>query len=287
MQLVTVKTIQLKLMNLKRIGILLFLFHLTFVCIHAQRGYEIGIIGGSSHYFGELNESFDFKEFNPSVSVFGKYNFDNRIAWRLGMTFGKISGDDKNSKSIFNRTRNLNFYSAITDINTQLEFNFFPLERGTDYIFTPYIFAGLSAYHFNPKTTLDGEVYELRDYGTEGQARDEEYYLWQFGVNYGLGLKWYFSYNWGLNVEISSRWLFNDYLDDVSTVYPDLTELITERGPEAVALSDRSGVADFAFPGAQRGNSENNDMYLFIQVGVTYYFGRVRCANLSLPRLGK
>ncbi len=274
-------------MNLQRITIVILLIQMGLVSSYAQRGYELGLLAGSSHYFGELNESFDFKECNPSLTVFGKYNFDTRIAWRLGMSFGRISGDDKNSKSIFNRTRNLNFYSPITDINTQLEFNFFPLDRGTEYTFTPYIFVGLSAYNFNPKTTLDGEVYELRDYGTEGQARDEEYFLWQFGVNYGLGLKWYFNYNWGLNIEISSRWLFNDYLDDVSTVYPDLTELITERGPEAVALSDRSGIPGFAFDGAQRGNSENNDMYLFIQVGVSYYFGRVRCANLSLPRLWK
>ncbi|MBK8080358.1 MAG: hypothetical protein IPK25_08795 [Saprospiraceae bacterium] len=34
--------------------------------------------------------------------------------------------------------------------------------------------------------------------------------------------------------------LFTDYLDDVSTVYPDKTLLLAKRGQTAVELSDRS-----------------------------------------------
>ena len=34
-----------------------------------------------------------------------------------------------------------------------------------------------------------------------------------------------FSYEWSFEFEISARKLFTDYLDDVSTAYPDIDDL--------------------------------------------------------------
>ena len=91
--------------------------------------------------------------------------------------------------------------------------------------------------------------------------------------------------SWSLNFEISARNTGTDYLDDVSTVYPDMRDLERERGALAVALADRS-VELPAIPGSQvgergsqRGNSLNKDMYLFATVGIVRYFGSLRCPS--------
>ena len=44
-----------------------------------------------------------------------------------------------------------------------------------------------------------------------------------------MGLKYDLNYEWSLNVELSVRQPGTDYLDDVSTVYPDMFELADRR----------------------------------------------------------
>jgi len=84
-----------------------------------------------------------------------------------------------------------------------------------------------------------------------------------------------------LNFELSSRYIFTDYLDDVSTVYADKDDIESQRGELAVILSDRSfsGVdgVQIGQAGRQRGDSSNNDTWATFGVGLVYYFGDVRC----------
>ncbi|MEL7161900.1 MAG: hypothetical protein AAFN92_14155, partial [Bacteroidota bacterium] len=77
-----------------------------------------------------------------------------------------------------------------------------------------------------------------------------------------------------------------DYLDDVSTTYPDLSDLRRSRGPLATELYDRSLMLDaegqrIDREGEQRGDDTVNDRYVFLGIGFNYYFGDVRC-----PRYG-
>ena len=98
-----------------------------------------------------------------------------------------------------------------------------------------------------------------------------------------MGIKVDLSYELSLNFELSARSLFTDYLDDVSTVYPDKSDLLKLRNQTAVDLSDRSvdlpGVEDSQIgrKGTQRGNSNNNDSFVILGVGLVYYFGDIRC----------
>ena len=117
--------------------------------------------------------------------------------------------------------------------------------------------------------------------GTEGQFKGDEYYTVQGAITYGIGFKIDLSYEWSLNFELSARRAFTDYVDDVSTVYPDMDDLEALRGPIAVQLADRSMVGDneirIGQPGRQRGNKNNNDSYAMLGVGLVYYFGDIRC----------
>ena len=117
----------------------------------------------------------------------------------------------------------------------------------------------------------------LQPLGTEGQARGFEYDLTEVGLAYGGGIKFDLSYKWSINLEISARYLNTDYLDDVSTTYPDLTDLQETRGNIAVALSDPSLNQGLSEPGRQRGDSSNNDMFMFAGITLAYSFANVKC----------
>ena len=256
--------------------------------VTAQKGWEAGGWLGASHYFGDLNTNYRLTDPGFAGGAIARYNFNNRIATKFSVNYGKIGADDADSRNAFERARNLSFESTVVDGAFQLEFNFLPYTHGSkDEYFTPYLFAGFSAFYFNPKAELDGTLYELRPLGTEGQFKGEEYYTINGAFVYGIGFKVDLSYEWSLNFELSGRQAFTDYVDDVSTTYTDIDDLQRARGVVAAQLSDRSveitGVdnSQIGQKGSQRGNSNNKDSFMFLQVGLLYYFGDLRCPEYS------
>lgn len=252
--------------------------------LSAQRGWEAGFWLGATHYFGDLNTNYDLGLPGVAGGVLARFNFNDRICMKLSGNYGTVRGDDSRSQNVFERARNLSFESPVMDAALQFEFNFLPYRHGSkDEFFTPYLLGGLSAFYYNPKAEYQGELYELRNLGTEGQFKGEEYYTISSSWVYGLGFKVDLNYEWSINVELSGRRLFTDYLDDVSTVYPDKTDLLRNRGEIAAALSDRSIVipgvneGQLGEEGRQRGDSTNKDSYFFLGVGVAYYFGDLKC----------
>jgi hypothetical protein len=248
-------------------------------------GWEAGGWLGTSYYFGDINTEFNI---DPAFAggLVGRYNFNERVCLKFSANYGSVSAYDSDSQNSFQQQRNLHFRSRILDGTAQLEFNFLPYKHGSrDEFYTPYLFAGLSFFNFEPQAEYEGEWVDLRPLGTEGQFRGEEYSTLQGALAYGVGFKIDLSYEWSLNFELSARRLFTDYLDDVSTVYPDFDDLEALHGQIAVDLSDPSipfaeGV-QIGQPGRQRGNSNNNDMYAMLGVGLVYYFGDVRCPPYS------
>jgi hypothetical protein len=114
--------------------------------------------------------------------------------------------------------------------------------------------------------------------GTEGQGStvsngNKPYSLTQIGIPFGLGLKYSLLKKFCIGLEWGMRKTFTDYLDDVSTVYPDPIIIEAESGPVAAALSDRT----YKDPGQvvnntglQRGNSHTKDWYSFAGIFITY-----------------
>ncbi len=253
-----------------------------------QKGLEMGGWIGAAHYFGDLNNLYRLNEPGLAFGLTGRYNFDSRISARLQLNYLRIGGTDALSRNAFDLRRNLNFYSNLIEIAPVIEFNFFPLKHGSkeDFI-TPYMYAGISVFHFNPKTDFNGEAVSLRELGTEGQLPGQEYNEISSAWLIGGGLKLDLSYSWSLNFDLGYRATKTDYLDDVSGFYPDYTELLINRGDLAVQLSDRS-VADDDFPkigtpGTQRGDHKDHDAYISFGLNLIYYFGKLRCPDISYP----
>jgi hypothetical protein len=241
----------------------------------AQRN-DIGLFLGLAKYKGELSNSFYTINFlHPAFGAYFRDNFNKHWSFRVGATIAEVSGDDAYSKYDFEVNRNLSFSSALQEIEGQFEFNFMPYELGSyNYLFTPFMSGGLSVFHFNPKAELHGQEVELQPLGTEGQgvySDRQPYSLYSAALLFGGGIK-INGDNIGFTIEMSARRTYTDYLDDVSTTYPDPTTLLAINGPDAAALSDRTIGADpLHHEGKKRGNSKDPDWFMF--TGVSAYIG--------------
>lgn len=256
--------------------------------LSAQRGWEVGGSLGISYYFGDLNTQYSLSKPGPAASINGRYNFNTRTSIAFTGSYAYIYADDADSKNEYEQARNLSFASHLGDLAATIEFNFLPYRHGSyNESFTPYVLTGFSVLHFNPRAKLDDNWYALRDLGTEGQAQGNEYFLITGSWVFGGGFKMDLTRVWSLNFEINSHQVFTDYIDDVSTVYPDLGALESRKGTIAARLSDRS-IENPDFPelgqeGKQRGDSKDNDSFNIFKVSLMYYFGRVRCPAISHP----
>ncbi|MCZ2102033.1 MAG: DUF6089 family protein [Chitinophagales bacterium] len=250
--------------------------------VSAQKGYELGGWLGTSHYFGDLNTNFRLDKPGLAFGAIARKNFNSRISFRTSLNYGRVRAYDSDSENRFEKNRNLSFRSNIIDWTNVLEFNFFHYEHGHHtYNKTPYFYGGINVFHYNPTAELDGTRYSLRQMGTEGQTLGQEYNTISGGFVLGGGFKFDINKVISVNIDISTRFLFTDYLDDVSSVFPDKQALADTRGPIAAALSDRSLVEGLGAQGRQRGDTKGKDKYSFFGISVVRYFGGIECPEIS------
>ncbi|ULQ57640.1 PorT family protein [Flavihumibacter rivuli] len=244
----------------------------------AQRWHITGF-GGLSNYQGDLQEKrITTNQANGAFGLGVQYDLNPKLSLRGGLVYGKLSGDDKKNTDSFLVARNLNFTSPLLEGHILAEYRFFDLDN---YRFTPYVFAGLGIFGFEPYTfDTTGQKYYLQPLGTEGQGLSiypdrKPYKRVQVALPFGAGLKFRLNEMVTLGYEIGWRKTFTDYIDDVSTTYVDPAALLAERGPKAVELSYRGGELKDGNPnypadGTVRGGSKVKDWYYFqgITVGV-------------------
>lgn len=265
-----------------RIILSTFLFALLTTFAHAQR-VEVGLNAGGASYLGDLNPYNPVKISGISAGVFGKYNFNRYVGLGLHYNYGKVEANDADSKYQQLRDRNLSFENGLHEISFMLDFNLFDLtphyRRKTN--FTPYIFVGVGALIFEPKTTYKGDEYKLRGYRTEGQ--EEIYKGFTATFPYGIGIKYKVKDNWTLFSQIGYRTPLTDYIDDVSGVYPAKSFFFDPSVPSSSeSLSDRSGENTGVYlgePGTQRGDFRKRDHYMFVGIGISYTFVSQKCFN--------
>jgi hypothetical protein len=240
---------------------------------------ELGLFLGGSYYLGDLNQFGQFKNTKPAFGLVFRKNFNPRFAFKMNGLYGQVQADDKQSGNKYQRVRNLNFRSKIIEASGQLEFNFLPFTIGDpETPFSPYLFAGLSIFNFNPQGLYNGQWVNLKDYSTEGQGllpNRKNYANVQFAFPFGGGVKVSIHENLGIALEWGLRKTSTDYLDDVSTTYvsPQILKLVY--GTDAVKISNPnySSTSGYDITGYQRGNSTRKDLYSFAGVTLTFRFG--------------
>lgn len=234
-----------------------------------------GVSAGAVNYEGELDDNFTLQFTRLGIGVHTTALFFSRIHARLAYFHGQIGAHDGGLFSLDNR-RNLDFYSDIDEASFVFMYKFQNRKRGftkRNFV-TPYLFAGIAGFVFNPKTNYNGKTYELQKIGTEGQYLGgnypKPYKLQQISIPFGVGFMLKLSRKLDFGGECGFRKTFTDYLDDISTFYPDREELREKKGDIAVQLSDRS--ADPSSHSRVRGNPAFKDWYVYTNFHFTYYF---------------
>lgn len=232
---------------------------------------EVGGFAGVSMYSGDLQfQIIEVKESNLAFGAFARYNFTHRISAKAHFYSGTISGKDQNSNNPY--VRNLHFQSDIKEIGLQGEFNLLPEGWNMSERMAIYAFTGISGFRYNPRAIYDEKWVDLQPLGTEGQGMEgepEKYKLHQFAIPLGVGIKVFTNEFANVGFEMGMRKTFTDYLDDVSTDYPNL-QALGEENPTAAALSYRGNHPNKASRvGKKRGNPDKKDWYFFSGITVS------------------
>jgi hypothetical protein len=243
-------------------------FAQSFYAIRKDRSVILTGGIGTSTYFGELANPGDYFDAKPNINLGLQYYFTPRISARAEFNWFSLKGSDSEAGSESRAPRNLSFNSNNLEISAVGIINLFG--NGNRYYRRPYLnfygFGGLGLLYFNPTTEYQGKRYALQPLMTEGVS----YSKIGLVIPFGLGVRFKLDPNFNISVEGGYRKTFTDYLDDVSTVYKDVS---TFSDPIAAALSDRRPEFPYppAKPGAVRGNPTTNDGYFLLNLKVEYY----------------
>jgi opacity protein-like surface antigen len=243
---------------------------------YAQR-WHINVSGGLSNYSGDLQAKyFTLDQSNFAFGAGAQYDITRNFSVSSMISLMKVTASDQFNKPNL-QFRNLSFQSGIIEWNLLGEYTFFDMTRSK---VSPFIFAGIAAFHFNPYAfdSTGNKIY-LKPLSTEGEGLSEypdrrNYNLLQFAIPLGAGIKFNVSENIVLAYEIGFRKTFTDYLDDVSKRYVDPAVLLTERGSKAVEMSYRAGElkgGNPAYPvaGTVRGGERYKDVYYYTGIRVS------------------
>jgi hypothetical protein len=294
----------------------------------------LGFTLNALNYYGDLAPkpsrfSTDITFTRPAIGVSFSHRFGPRYTLTASFAYGTLRGEDASSadradasNGLYRSNRNLSFRNRIKELSLVATLDLF--ENMSTYIsrvkWTPYVFAGVSVFHHNPQaqvpgTYVDNETefpnpgvwVDLHPLGTEGQYADlretdvnhgiKPYKLIQPAIPMGIGARFRINEVMDIAAEIGFRYLFTDYVDDVSQNYVDLGVFGDDE--LAKALSYRSSEVEENLPLLQptvstvdgktynllpgygsehldnmRGNKDDRDIFMVTTFRLTYIIGK-------------
>lgn len=208
----------------------------------------------------------------PGFSLSYGHRFGPRYSFRGSFSYGRLTADDNKTadpggdNSKYRWIRNSSFRNDILELSAVAIFDLY--RNQGSYLsrvkLTPYLLVGIAAFHHNPQAKVPteyvlpantaptafpnaGEWVDLKPLGTEGQNAEllstdanfgiKPYSLWQVSIPIGIGVRYRLADALDISFDISVRWLFTDYIDDISKNYVDLGVLDSDL---ARAMSNRS-----------------------------------------------
>ncbi len=258
---------------------------------------------GASNFLGELGGKDEIgKDMSPRdleisatkyvINAGWRYYFTKDMCVKTSLYYGMVSGDDKLTQERFRHGRNLSFKSPIYEFSAIYEYHVIAEKQGRLYkvrgtksklafLVGIYPFLGIGAFYFNPKALYNGKWQNLQPLSTEGQGIKEgtkPYSKISYSIPMGIGFRYSLNQQMGLGLELGFRKTFTDYIDDVSTVYFDSTQIANAKGSVAAALSNRSNPDSPAGScnGCQRGDDTEKDSYMFGVLAFHYKLSKKR-----------
>lgn len=247
-----------------------------------------------SNYFGDLapNNTRTSTALQYSRTFFTAYYLQRvhpNVTIRGAFSWMILRGDDFSvseagspDMSDYGRfIRNLSFRNNIYELSGIGLFELFPTDRGylRRTFVNPYFMMGLSVFTHNPVSTepidpakngANPKTLNLRELGTEGQftgvaGTPKPYSLVQLGVPLGVGVRYRLLDKFDLSLELGYRFVFTDYIDDVSGRYPSeevYKEMYDAGNYTGIAMSNRSYEQYAAMDWSQNGGRIARDKKL-------------------------
>ncbi|MDH5475759.1 MAG: DUF6089 family protein [Cyclobacteriaceae bacterium] len=294
----------------------------------SRRYSSFGINASSLNYFGDLAPkpgvlSTDISFTRPAFGATYSYRFGPRYTVQADFFWGTLRGSDYESADPGDPDqkpryiRNLQFRNRIKELSITAVVDLYKNESSyiTRVELTPYAFLGISVFHHNPKGFVGndsglpeaGTWVALQPLGTEGQNSTlaetdvnygiKPYSKIQIGIPFGIGARYKLNQAMDLSFEIGTRFLFTDYIDDVSANYVDLDKLpsdlsryMSDRSTQTEAITGATrddipterisynGYSVIAGYGQEnehnmRGGVNDNDIYWVTTLRLTYIIG--------------
>lgn len=296
-----------------------------------KRYFSVGFTLNALNYYGDLAPnpgrfSTDVSFTRPAVGIFVSQRLGPRFSLTGNFMYGTLRGSDVASADVNDRAngkfrylRNLSFRNRIKELSLVATYDVF--ENQATYLsrvkWTPFAYGGLAVFHHNPQAIaplngLEGQPLEeagqwvsLQKLGTEGQHSDlqatdanygiKPYKLIQLAIPMGVGVRFRLHDVVDFSAELGFRYLFTDYIDDVSQNYVDLGVLesdlaramsyrsneLTQPDVARQPITARNGVTyqvingyGHEYPTNIRGKEQNNDIYMVTTLRLSYIVGK-------------
>lgn len=251
-----------------------------------------GIFGvGVANYAGDLCKGFGCTKPRPSIVAGVEYRLDESITLRSELTWIRIAGTDAGGDYEY---RNLSFRADNFEFTGAVMYDIFHYEKmyRRRHFASPYVFVGIGLTTISPKAQYNGEWHALRPLQTGGQS----YSPIALVIPYGGGAKFKINPSLNITAEVGLRWVFSDYLDDVSGKYDpkikndenEIRAALSDRreeylreqvvpGEGALSASERNQLSksnnelyNLAYKASDRGGSDSNDGYMVFQIKAEY-----------------
>ncbi|MCY1720105.1 DUF6089 family protein [Prolixibacteraceae bacterium Z1-6] len=245
--------------------LLVFVTVLITVSVYAQKTADIGIWGGSSTLWGDMDENKPFQTFNLNYGAYFRYNINARVGVRAMFLNGTFANED------FVENAPWSFDKNVSEFTVQAEINYLRYILGERKMrFSPYVTIGLGMayfkYNFRPveiaEFNPDYPVLNNPDLEIDpdtGLPKEYEENVVTPTIPFGIGIKYTIGERLGLGVEYQMRKYMSDQLDDLDDPLAH-----TNGMNEIVTYND---------------GSHNNDWGGYLGVHLTYkiYIGKKAC----------
>jgi len=240
---------------MKNIFFLIAFTTLSFSTLAQKYNLGFGVRAGVANYLGDIgggDEARSFilnmqlKETRIGTGAFVRYRFSPFFAHSFGFNWALVQGRDSDSESRGRQARNLSFKNNILVVD--YKFEYYPAQLAmadvgrkgryrTD--FKTFVFAGVGGIFHSPQALYQGTWVKLRPLMTEGVSYSK------VALSIPVGAGFYFTYRkqHRFGFELSWNYTFTDYIDDISNVYVDPSEMSSD--PLAAILANRNPELDY------------------------------------------
>jgi hypothetical protein len=223
----------------------------------AQITADIGVWGGTSVYFGDLDETNPIQPLNPNFGAYFRYNFNSRVGLRLMFLTGNFS-----EQGVI-EGEETSFKKGVQDFSLQAEINFLRYILGVEKTpYSAYVTAGVGVAYF-PYDMNPGLIAIFNPQHNKGSYPVNESVMAPT-IPFGIGFKYTLGQRLGIGIEYQMRKMFSDKLDNLDDPLAYLTYNADGTVKDEIKYTDLT---------------HNNDWSGYLGIHITYkiYMGKKAC----------